>query len=215
MTARLEQLDPSQIPQAANLLARAFRDNPLWTAVLTRESADVRQQVFERCALGFLQAAQRHGIVTAAIDDGEISGVSLVFPPGTYPLPLPSQFLMLKGILAQGPMAFLRLAAIGSHTWLVHPRTAHYYLFMIGVDPSSQGKGYGGQLLRHLNELADKAGVECYLETDKPESVNLYEHFGYRVVRDDTIRAANLHMWMMTRPYCGTARNAEPSSSPM
>lgn len=201
MSVRLVELDDHQVTEAAGMLGRAFRDNPGWKAVLHRQSPEVRQRVFEQCSRGFLKASRQYGITTAAVADGRIAGITLVYPPDTYPLPAGGQLQLVKGVLASGLGAFWRYSRLGAYMWRVHPQKPHYYLFMIGVDPDSQGKGYGGQLLRRLNDVADNAGADCYLETDKPESVSLYEHFGYRVVRADTIRAlGNLRMWTMTRP---------------
>jgi ribosomal protein S18 acetylase RimI-like enzyme len=189
------------VPEAAGVLARAFADNPGVLAVLDRHPAGARRTAFERISLGFLQAARQYGSVTAAVEQDRLAGVMLVYPPAAYPVPMIGQWLMAKPVLATGPRATWKFSCMASHMRRVHLRTRHYFLFMIGIDPEDQGKGYGGRLLRRLNDLADRAGVDCYLETDKRESVSLYEHFGYRITRDDTIPAlGNLRMWTMTRP---------------
>ena len=40
----------------------------------------------------------------------------------------------------------------------LHPDEPHLYIYVIGVDPSQQGKGLGGKLLRHASTIA---GMSC------------------------------------------------------
>jgi len=68
-----------------------------------------------------------------------------------------------------------------------HANFPHIYLVMIGTDPPHQGKGHGASLLRAVNRVADVAGVPVYLETG-PANRSLYEHFGFAVVGETTIR---------------------------
>src|SRR5262249_18467489 len=48
-----------------------------------------------------------------------------------------------------------------------HPHDEHWYLSLLAVDPTLQGKGAGGALLGVLHERADAQGLPCYLETQK------------------------------------------------
>lgn len=197
----LVDLDAGHVPEAARVLARAFVDNPGVRAVLDRHSSEARRTVFERISRGFVRATRRYGSVTALLEQDRVAAVMLVYPPAAYPVPLIGQLLMATPVLASGPRAAWKFSRLAGYMRGAHLRTRHYYLFMIGVDPHDQHKGHGGTLLRHLNQLADKAGADCYLETDKHESVSLYEHVGYRITRDDTIAAlGNLRMWTMKRP---------------
>ena len=45
-----------------------------------------------------------------------------------------------------------------------------------------QGKGHGGKLLSILRSFADERGYRICLETNDPDNVGLYEHFGYKLV---------------------------------
>ena len=201
VSCSLIDLDARQVPEAARVLARAFVDNPGVIAVLDRHSHEARRQAFEHICVGFLAAARRYGTVVAAMEHDRLAGVILFYPPGAYPLPAIGQMLMAKPVALTGPRASWKFLCLDVHLRRVHPRTRHYFGFMLGIDPRDQGKGYGGKLLRRMTDLADSAGIDCYLETDKPESVLLYERFGYRVNREDTIRPLNnLRVWTMTRP---------------
>jgi GNAT superfamily N-acetyltransferase len=53
-----------------------------------------------------------------------------------------------------------------------HPREQpHWYLAIIGVDPSRQGSGAGAALLRSRLERCDKEGMAAYLESSNPQNV--------------------------------------------
>ena len=72
------------------------------------------------------------------------------------------------------------------------------YLMVIGVSPEYQGKGYGGQLLTHLCERADREKKAIYLETQNEINVQWYEAFGFKVVKQMTI-SEWLTLWAMVR----------------
>jgi GNAT superfamily N-acetyltransferase len=40
-----------------------------------------------------------------------------------------------------------------------HPKGPHWYLPLIGVDATKQGRGYGSALLRHALERCDRDGL--------------------------------------------------------
>lgn len=62
-----------------------------------------------------------------------------------------------------------------------HAGGAHWYLWTIAVDPSHQHKGHATALLRSVLMRADRSGEVCYLETQNPANIALYERFGFRV----------------------------------
>jgi ribosomal protein S18 acetylase RimI-like enzyme len=63
-----------------------------------------------------------------------------------------------------------------------HPEDPCWYLPLIGVDPVSQGRGYGSALLRYALEHIDRTGASAYLESSNPRNVPLYERHGFKVL---------------------------------
>ena len=63
-----------------------------------------------------------------------------------------------------------------------HPAEPHWYLPLIGVDPSRQRKGYGSELLRHALATCDRDGTPAYLESTNPENTPLYQRHGFEVL---------------------------------
>ena len=74
-----------------------------------------------------------------------------------------------------------------AHMHKAHADCPHIYLDLLATDPSQQGKGHGGVLLRAINRVADAAGVPIYLES-APSNRSLYEHFGCLVVGKTTLQ---------------------------
>lgn len=70
-----------------------------------------------------------------------------------------------------------------------HPREPHWYLPMIGTDPTQQGKGYGSILLAHALRACDRDRLPAYLESSNPKNIPLYERFGFETL--GTIQAGS------------------------
>jgi ribosomal protein S18 acetylase RimI-like enzyme len=70
-----------------------------------------------------------------------------------------------------------------------HPPEPHWYLPLIGVDPTQQNKGYGAMLLQHALAACDREGKPAYLESSNPRNVTLYQRHGFEIV--GTIQAGS------------------------
>ncbi len=74
------------------------------------------------------------------------------------------------------------LAEVGELMDQFHPREPHWYLSLIGVDPSRQGQGLGAALLKAGLARCDADGLSAYLESSSPKNVPLYERHGFEVI---------------------------------
>jgi len=70
-----------------------------------------------------------------------------------------------------------------------HPHEPHWYLPMIGVDPSRQNAGHGSALLRHALARCDREGLPAYLESSNPVNIPLYQRHGFEIMGE--IRVAD------------------------
>jgi ribosomal protein S18 acetylase RimI-like enzyme len=73
----------------------------------------------------------------------------------------------------------------------------HWHLGPVGVDPSAQGRGVGGQMLAAFGARMDAEGEVAWLETDKPENVVFYRRHGFSVAAESTID--DFTTWFMRR----------------
>lgn len=171
----IRPLQFAQIRVTAEVLARAFDDSPIMTYLLPRDRA--RTIGMRAFFIGGLVDAHKHGEAWVAIIDDEIVGGAIWLSPGSYPPRTGRQLRQLTHLLAVAPVAPLGL--VRSLRYLrqveaVHPKTEHWYLATLGVDPPHQGKGYGTRLLEAVLPRADEIGDPAYLETDKERNLAYY-----------------------------------------
>lgn len=77
------------------------------------------------------------------------------------------------------------------------PSTPHYYLGVIGTDPSKHGLGIGTKLLRSFcdRSASDQLSQGVYLETASPSNVRFYERAGFELTGQGVLGRSTL--WCM------------------
>ena len=193
-----------QIKPMADMLARAFHDDPMPQYVFAdAESRDAKLPNFYEIPLRY---GLRYGEVYAT--SANLEGVAVW-------LPSEKAYMSSRGIILAG--AILNTLRMGSKpgeridrlgTFLdkqhkLHVPEKHWYLYVLGVDPEYQGQGYASQLLKPMLERLDREGLPAYLETNKERNVTLYQHFGFDVVEESIPPGTDLVTWAMKRPGSG------------
>ncbi len=170
---------PADLPEAAQLLATAFKDDPVIQAFVPGPHDRVARltQVFaSELRSGALPGGQ---IDLARSDDGTLLGVGVWVSPGyrdriwAQLRELPSRLSALG--LRHVPQALRTSIIVGRH----RPREPHWYVTELVVHPTAQGEGIGSQLLRHGLSRADRSGHAVYLEASSPGSRALYTRNGF------------------------------------
>lgn len=111
---------------------------------------------------------------------------ALWLPPDVQPQEDEMMALLQRTVAGQKQdEVFSLLEQMGS--W--HPPEPHWYLPLIGVDPTQQGKGYGSALMAHALIQCDREKRLAYLEATSARSVPLYQHHGFEVL--GTIQAGS------------------------
>ena len=195
------RLASAMADQAAAVLARAFRDDPMLRFLLPDDAA--RARVLPWFLGTTVRYGLRHGEVYAT--PGTIEGVAIWLPPGQTRLTLGRMLRagMLAAPLRFGLAAFGRFLALVNHVEGVHKRSAPmppWYLWGLGVEPARQGRGLGGALLGPVLARADTAGTPCYLETFNPASVPFYRRHGFAVTAEEDVPNGGPRVWAMLRP---------------
>lgn len=107
------------------------------------------------------------------------SGAALWLPPNIHfdekAVVSTSQSTVSKEIQADGFAAFDQMAKY-------HPAEPHWYLPVLGVDPSKQGKGLGSVLMRHVLSQCDRTNKLPYLESSNTKNIPFYKRHGYEVL---------------------------------
>jgi len=129
---------------------------------------------------GFVQAfagrAFQHG---GAFRTDDAAGAALWLLPGVH-----ADEEALGDILQRTLVAAVRadLLAVMGQLATYHPSEPHWYLPMIGVDPTRHGQGYGAALMTYALEQCDRAHAPAYLESTNPRNTSLYLRHGFRAL---------------------------------
>jgi ribosomal protein S18 acetylase RimI-like enzyme len=81
-----------------------------------------------------------------------------------------------------------------------HPTDPCWYLPLIGVDPSCQGRGFGSALLRHATAQCDRDGMPAYLESSSPRNIPLYQRHGFEIMGSIQVGTSPTLVPMLRRP---------------
>lgn len=177
-TVTLRPATAADVKPLATVLARAFYNDPPFVWMLPDPATRL-----SRAALLFAtilrEGALRHGGVEVACEGGEILGGAIWLPPGHWQPGVREQVRALPGYERALGRRLGHGAALVQALARTHPRELHWYLYAIGVDPSWQGRGVAGMLLRSRLRRCDQGGDPAYLEASKPAGVPLYQHFGF------------------------------------
>ena len=174
----------ADVKPLAAVLARAFYDDPPLIWLLPDQATRLSRVTRIFAAIIGIESLP-HGGVDLACDGGEILGGAIWLPPGRWRPGLREQIRALPRHAQALRAALLgRAARLDRAMAQAHPQEPHWYLKAIGVDPAWQGRDVGGLLLRSRLKHCDQDGLPAYLEASKPDSVPLYEHFGFRRTAD-------------------------------
>ena len=188
---------PSEIPQLADLAARAFHDDPLFAHLYPDASRRDRAFAIEHAAY-MRTIYQPCGIVDVAADHVPL-GVALWLPPGGSDglrwRELACMPSLVRAVGVRRALAFAReYAAFDA----VFPSEPCWYLGLLAVAPVAQGRGIGGTLLRAGLDRADRDGTGAFLETGTEANIRFYERHGFRVNGELHLPTAPMH-WTMWR----------------
>lgn len=175
------------------IIAKGFADDAVNLWAFAGESA--MRPAFTAMAR-HLYLTRGFGHVTA---DG-LAG-TLWLPPGEkkgYGL---GNLSLGANILRHGGLCGLRnsLAIDAFMTQKRRQHPPHYYLFAIAVDPSLQGKGIGGALMRETLTRIDADGMPAYLENSKEQNISFYQNHGFEILEETVPVKGCPPMWLMWR----------------
>jgi ribosomal protein S18 acetylase RimI-like enzyme len=183
IAAQIVHLRPQRAGEAGAILARSHADYPSFRHLFPERAR--RARALLAMFTGVARDAARLGSAYAAVsDDDVLLGAAIWLAPGRFPW---SSWRQLRGagwmlrVLRAERGSFRAFMKTGANGARLHPAYPHWYLETMGVDPDAQRKGIGRQLLEPVHEIADRDGVDCYLETADRANVNFYERHGFVV----------------------------------
>ncbi|MFE7466313.1 GNAT family N-acetyltransferase [Streptomyces sp. NPDC057499] len=189
-TLRTAAVDDAE--QIADVLAHAFDDDPMM-AWFFPDAASRAEGLARYFATIFTRQYGRYGVC-----ERTDAGVSFWVSPEGQDKAVPDAETLreLEDILGDRAGLFREaVAAAAEHG----PKEPHWYLAVVGADPTARGRGHGAALLRSGPARADAAGLPVYLESSKESNLPFYEHFGFTVLAEARLPHGGPAVWAMRR----------------
>lgn len=180
------------------VLGRAFHDDPVSMWLQPDDSARSTGQPRMFAAL------TRHhhlagGGVQVASAGASIGAAALWDPPGRWYQSSRTQWAMTPAIIRALGARALAGRNLTELMKREHPEEPHWYLAVIGSDPSVRGQGFGQALMRSGLDRCDAEHAPAYLESSKQANVPYYERFGFEVTGELVVPDGGPTLWKMWR----------------
>ena len=193
----VRSLRPDEVDDAAEVLARAFWDDPVMELLIPPGSRRRDRRMVHLYRWTIHDARRRTGGVLTTDD---LAAVATWQAPG-QPRPGPGDVLRAApmGLRAIGPANLPRSLRLLEATQRAHPHEPHWYLQILGSDPRHRGSGAAAATVERVLEQVDAEGVGAYLESSKLENVPYYERFGFQVTEELDPLPDGPRLWCMWR----------------
>lgn len=177
----IKSASASEQDRAISVIVLAFSTDPM--ARWTYPDSHDYLAYFPQFVKAFGGSSFQHG--TGYYVDGYL-GAALWLPPDVGPQEDEMMAILQRSVPEQRHSELFSVMEQMGH---YHPREPHWYLPLIGVDPTIQNKGYGSALLEHALSACDREKLPAYLESSNPRNIPLYERHGFEVI--GTIQAGS------------------------
>jgi ribosomal protein S18 acetylase RimI-like enzyme len=197
----LYKVQKRDIVRAGKVLADAFQRDPIWNKICEGES-DI-----EKRFLAIFEVSVRFGLTYGEVyaSSEDLEGI-IAWVPGKY-ADMKAWHMIRSGAIvaamriglnvtkkmgsAYKPVIDYRREYMAGHTFR--------YLLVFGVSTELQGKGFGGKLIDAVTEKSGRDGLQLYVGAGSEENLKMYEHFGFRVLKEFTLPVVDLPEWEMVR----------------
>jgi ribosomal protein S18 acetylase RimI-like enzyme len=198
MIPKVRPAQKADVGELGRTLGRAFFDDPVSIWLLP----DANARIGHMSRLFTTMTRHHHlaaGGVEVACDGPGVGAAALCDPPNRWRESRRAQLAQIPMFLRVFGFRSTRGRAVQEAMKRAHPEEPHWYLAVIGSDPSVRGQGFGQVLMRSRLERCDAEYCPAYLESSKPENVPYYERFGFRVTGEIKVPGGGPTLWPMWR----------------
>ncbi|MDT5007156.1 MAG: hypothetical protein QOJ24_4332 [Mycobacterium sp.] len=198
MTPQVRPAQKADVGELGRTLGRAFFDDPVSVWLLP----DVNARLAGLSRLFATMTRHHHlapGGVEVAFDGPDIGAAALWDPPNQWRESRRTQLAQIPTFLRVFGFRMARARAAQEMMKRLHPEEPHWYLAVIGSDPSVRGRGFGQVLMRSRLERCDAEYCPAYLESSKADNVPYYERFGFSVTGEVMLPDGGPTIWPMWR----------------
>ena len=190
---------PSDLNESVSCLAMAFAQDPI-TGFLLQAGPGYRDRVTQFFSLLMRARVALKMPVLIARGTAGIHGAAMGYATVrlAWPTDLAEEWDRFEKAT---PGMTDRMAVYDEIAAKYKPPAPHYYLGVIGIDPTLHGRGFGTQLLKAFCDLSasDRLSSGVYLETAEASNVGFYERAGFAEAGRGSLGGANL--WCMFLPH--------------
>ncbi len=169
----LRKAKPSDVSRLSDVLAQAMNEDPVICWLIPR--SETRQRVLPR----FFALLIRHLYLPTdeVYTTEDLAAAALWLPPGNAAPPtsdtlrLASHAVLLLPRVGRALMRAPRMLPLRDSN---HPKGPHYYLALLGTEPTRQSHGIGSAMLSSQLECCDASGIPAYLESSNPRNIAFY-----------------------------------------
>jgi GNAT superfamily N-acetyltransferase len=186
------------VRELSRTLARAFYDDPVMVWLLPDEKPRTAQLYRLFATMTRHHHLARRG-VEVACDGPDIGAAALWDPPNEWQETRWAQLAMTPTFVRVFGARSMRGRAVQELMKRVHPEELHWYLAVIGSDPTVRGKGFGQVLMQSRLDRVDAEHAPAYLESTKHQNIGYYQRFGFEVTDEIVLPDGGPTMWPMWR----------------
>jgi ribosomal protein S18 acetylase RimI-like enzyme len=187
------------VREMSRSLGRAFYDDPImmWMLPNAAQRAKSLPRMFAAMTRHHFLAG---GGAEVATNGSGIGAAALWDPPGRWKQSGRDELLMMPIVI----WAFRSRVPAARQVMEImkreHPEEPHWYLAVIGSDPTVRGAGFGQALMRSRLDRCDAEHAPAYLESSNPDNVPYYMRFGFEVTGEIKLPDGGPSMFPMWRP---------------
>lgn len=196
MRIEVRRAEPPDLARAADVLGRAFADYP-WTRWTVEADGHLRR-ITELQRLAMESLGFPYGQVWLALGDGDIRSVAVWMDSRVA---VPTEVAAATRARAREFEGTRHEASLAAEDEIApwRPTEPHYYLAVVGTEPSMQRRGLAAKLLAPVLTTADEEGTLAYLETSSASNVALYSRLGFAVTNHCRLPGGGPDVWAMSR----------------
>lgn len=185
------------LPKLTDILSQAFYSDPYYVHIMPNNNKRISQIKWWSKIL--LKYTLKNGSIYVSND---YTGIAM-WLGSDKPMLDDVQLAMFGLILFPfkvGFKNFIRLLNISAQWEKEHHKQnkRHFYLMMIGVEPSLQKKGIGSQLMLDILKKADNEKIDCFLETVTYNNVMFYKKHTFEIIGNEKF-GEDCQYWLMKR----------------
>lgn len=195
---KVRRANSGDVEAAVAALGEAFAPDPLMGYLFGDNPNGVRASAMTFFSI-LLRARLQLDMPASVLErGGEVVGATMGYDVSrpAWPAGLAEEWRRFED---SAPALAARLAAYDQICAAHQPAEDHYYLGVIGVHPSLQGKGAGKALLETFCEdaRADRRSRGVYLDTANPKSLEFYDRHGFERLGEGRLGSAPI--WCVWR----------------